>query len=173
MGGRGVLAVAGSRHLTITLRTVGTAADVVVSAMSDHAHSRSPRRLYRADSAATTQLAPTSVRANRWPLARAQPLEMLFVAGFAGVFLVNAIVAVIQPSDFTDLVERSVLGRSAAVMSGRWVAWVIAVHDFAIGALLLATIRFPRARPVVLAWAGAWLLAVTIVKLTALEALGG
>ena len=141
--------------------------------MSVHAHSRNPRQEYRADSDGPRQVAASGVRAARWPRPGVEPLEILFVAGFAGVFLVNAIVAVIEPSDFTGLVERSVLGRSVAVMSGRWVAWVIAVHDFAIGALLLATIRVQRARPVVLAWAGAWLLAVTVVKLTALEALGG
>jgi hypothetical protein len=58
-------------------------------------------------------------------------------------------------------------------MSGRWVAWVIAVHDLTIGMLLLATMWIPRARRVVLAWAGGWLLAVTLVKLTALDAFGG
>jgi hypothetical protein len=98
---------------------------------------------------------------------------MLFIVGFAGVFLVNAVVAVLEPSEFTALVERSVVGRSVQVTSGRWIAWVIAVHDFALGALLLATVRVVRPRPFVLAWAGAWLLAVSAVKLTALEALGG
>jgi hypothetical protein len=95
------------------------------------------------------------------------------VAGLAGVFLVNAIVAVLEPTDFTSLVERSLIGRAIPAMSGDWVAWAIAVHDLTIGVVLLATMRLARVRPFVLAWAGAWLLAVTVVKLTALEALGG
>jgi hypothetical protein len=101
------------------------------------------------------------------------PLELLLIVGLAGVFMVNSIVAVLEPSDFTGLIERSVVGRVIPAMSGRWVALVIAVHDLTIGVLLLATMWIPRPRRVVLAWAGAWLLAVTLVKLTALDAFGG
>jgi hypothetical protein len=100
-------------------------------------------------------------------------LEVLLVAGLAGVFLVNAIVAVLEPSDFTGLIERSIVGRAIPPMSGRWIAWVIAVHDFAIGVCLLVMMRISRPRPFVLAWAGTWLLAVALVKLTALDAFGG
>jgi hypothetical protein len=102
-----------------------------------------------------------------------QRLELLLIAGLAGVFMVNSIVALLEPSDFTGLVDRSIVGRVIPAMGGRWVAWVIAIHDFAIGVLLVATMWIPRPRRVVLAWAGAWLLAVTLVKLTALEAFGG
>jgi hypothetical protein len=102
-----------------------------------------------------------------------QPLEVLLMAGLAGVFVVNAIVAVFEPSEFTELLERSLVGRAIPTMSGRWVAWAIAVHDLTIGVLLLATLCIVRARPFVLAWAGAWLLVVALVKLTALEAFGG
>jgi hypothetical protein len=102
-----------------------------------------------------------------------QPLELLLIAGLAGVFVVNAVVAVVEPSDFTGLVDRSLVGRAIPTMGDRWVAWVIAVHDMTIGVLLLATMWIVRARPFVLAWAGAWLLVVALVKLTALEAFGG
>ena len=102
-----------------------------------------------------------------------QPLEVPLIAGLAGVFLVNAIVAVLDPSDFTGLVERSLVGRAIPVMRGGWIAWMIAVHDLTIGVSLLATMWFIRARRFVLAWAGAWLLMVTLVKFTALDALGG
>ena len=102
-----------------------------------------------------------------------QPLELLLIVGLAGVFMVNAIVALLEPSDFTGLLERSLVGRMVPTMSGQWVAWVIAVHDLTIGVSLLATMWILRARPFVLAWAGAWLLAVALVKLTALKAFGG
>ena len=89
------------------------------------------------------------------------------------MFLVNALIAWLQPGEFTELVDRSLVGRSVSVMSGRWVAWAIAVHDLTIGVALLATLWFTSPRRFVLAWAGTWLLAVTLVKLTALQAFGG
>ena len=102
-----------------------------------------------------------------------RPLELVLIAGLAGVFIVNAIVAVVEPSDVRGLVERSIVGRVIPAMHSRWVAWVVAVNDVTIGAVLLATNWKPRARPVVLAWAGAWLLAVALIKLTSLDAFGG
>ena len=80
-----------------------------------------------------------------------QPLEVVLVAGLASLFVVNAIVAVVEPSDITRLVERSVVGRVIPAMNGRWVAWVVAVNDLTVGAALLATMWIPRARPFVLA----------------------
>ena len=104
---------------------------------------------------------------------RAHVLDILLISGLAGVFLVNALAALLQPGDFTELVERSLVGRSVSAVSGRWVAWAIAVHDLTIGVALLATVWFTRPRRFVLAWAGTWLLAVALVKLTALQTLGG
>ena len=153
-------------RLSRTGEPVGT---VEMGAMTVHSRSRTASRAYRGH-ATTNEMASTAAR----PLdSHAQALEVLLIAGLAGVFLVNAVVAVADPSEFTALVERSLVGRAIPMMSGRWVVWSIAVHDFAIGVLLLATLRRPRVRPFILAWAGAWLLAVTLVKLTALEALGG
>jgi hypothetical protein len=101
------------------------------------------------------------------------PLELVLIAGLAGVFIVNAIVAAVEPSDVRGLLERSVVGRVIPAMHGRWVAWMVAGNDAMIGGALLSTIWKPRARSLVLAWAGAWLLAVALVKLTSLEASGG
>jgi len=100
-------------------------------------------------------------------------LELLLIVGLAGVFMVNAIVALVEPSDFTRLVERSLVGRTIPTLSGQWVTALIAAHDLTFGVAVLATIWIPRPRAFVLAWAGAWLLLVTLVKLTALEAFGG
>ena len=45
------------------------------------------------------------------PLApQLQPLELLLIVGLAGVFMANAIVALLEPSDFTGLLERSLVG---------------------------------------------------------------
>ena len=95
------------------------------------------------------------------------------IGGLTGVFLVNAVVAILQPSDVTTLVERSLLGRWFPLMRGDWLAWMIGINDILVGLCLVASIRSPWARPIVLAWAGVWLLAVTLIKLTSLRALGG
>lgn len=138
--------------------------------------SRTPSCAYR-EHATSNEVASTSAQHAAQPARRLalqlQPLELVLIAGLAGVFLVNAVVAIFDPSDVTGLVERSLVGRLIPAMNGRWLAWSVAVNDFAIGTSLLATIWISRARPLVLAWSGAWLLAVAVVKLTSLEAFGG
>ena len=47
-------------------------------------------------------------------------LEWALLGGLAGVFLVNALVAVLQPTDFTGLVGRSLLGRWFPALAGDW-----------------------------------------------------
>jgi surface antigen len=127
--------------------------------------------LHSRDMASTS--APQAVPPAGQPALRLQPPELVLIAGLAGVFIVNSIVAAVDPSDVRALVERSLVGRVIPAMHGRWIAWAVAANDVTIGAVLLATTWKPRARPFVLAWAGAWLFAVALVKLTSLEALGG
>jgi hypothetical protein len=89
--------------------------------------------------------------------------------GLAGVFIVNALIAWLQPNDFVDLVRHSALAGLFPVEPGRWLAWAICVNDLVLGILLGATIRPGRSRAVVLAWSGVWLLSVTVIKMTSLE----
>jgi hypothetical protein len=100
-------------------------------------------------------------------------LEGALLAGLAGVFLVNALVAVLQPSDFTGLVEQSLLGRWFPAVTGSWVVWAIAVNDLSLGVCLVAVAWSRGVRPYVLAWAGIWLFVVTVIKVTSLHAFGG
>ena len=109
----------------------------------------------------------------RRPLVDGRTLESALLAGLAGVFLVNALVALLQPSDFTGLVERSLLGRWLPAVTGSWMAWLIGVNDLLLGLCLVAAAWVRRLRPSVLAWAGLWLLVVTVIKVTSLHALGG
>lgn len=142
--------------------------------VSAQSRPRSGAHTGHADSSQTVSPSAQSAAQPARPLApKLQPLELLLIVGLAGVFMVNAIVALLEPSEFRGLLERSLVGRVIPTMSGQWVASVIAVHDLTIGVSLLATVWIPRARPFVLAWAGAWLLAVALVKLTALKAFGG
>ena len=108
--------------------------------------------------AATT----TTRRNERW-------FEVALLGGLAGVFIVNALVAWLQPSDFVDLVKRSTLSDLAPFDTGRWLAWVIGLNDLVLGVLLVRAIRHRSIRPHVLAWSGVWLLAVTVVKVTSLD----
>ena len=89
--------------------------------------------------------------------------------GLAGVFIVNALIAWLQPADFVDLVRHSPLAGLFPVEPGRWLAWAICANDIVLGILLVATIRAGRNRAAVLAWSGVWLLTVTVIKVTSLE----
>jgi hypothetical protein len=99
--------------------------------------------------------------------------ELALLAGLAGVFIVNALVAYLQPSDFVNLVASSVLSDHLPVEPGRWLAWAICVNDLALGVLLVVSIRLRTWKPAMLAWAGLWLLAVTIIKVTSLDVVTG
>ena len=100
-------------------------------------------------------------------------LDAALLGGMAGVFLVNALVALLQPEDFTGLVARSAMGRAVPAMSGTWMAVAIGINDLLLGLALGTSIWFTRLRTHVLAWAGIWLLAVTVIKLSSLHAFGG
>jgi len=91
--------------------------------------------------------------------------ESVFVLGLAAVFLANAAVAVVDPTAFTELVSASPIGH---IVSGGWVAPAIALNDLCIGVALLTVHRLRWLRPPVLAWAGLWLMLVTLIKLTTL-----
>jgi hypothetical protein len=97
-------------------------------------------------------------------------LEITFLCGLAGVFLVNAVVALVQPSDFVNLVDKTAVARWFGVSSPGWVGPSIFVNDLLTGLAVLAAIWAPRSiRLAVTAWAGVWLLLVTLVKITALD----
>ncbi len=89
----------------------------------------------------------------------------LFRFGFAGVFLINALVAWLQPQDFLGLMQKSLvinwLGNLDPLIP------VIAINDFALGIIILIAPK--NYRPYVYAWTGLWFLAITVVKLTALN----
>lgn len=91
-------------------------------------------------------------------------LEFVFLLGLGGVFLANAAVAVVEPAGFRELVAACPIG--GLMGNGAWVAPVVAINDFLIGAAVIAAHRFQALRAPVLAWAGVWLLIVTLMKLT-------
>jgi hypothetical protein len=104
------------------------------------------------------------------PPARVRVLEILFLTGLAGVFLVNAVVAVVQPSDFTSLVGKSAVADWLGISPGGWLAPTIFVNDLVLGLGLIGAIWARHAvRAVILAWAALWFFVVTLVKLTALN----
>ena len=73
--------------------------------------------------------------------------------GLAVLFAANALVAWIDPDDFTSLVEDSGMSR---LIDSQVVLWGIRLNDFAVAlAVLFAWNRFPRLVP---AWIGLYLL---------------
>lgn len=83
--------------------------------------------------------------------------------GLALLFLVNALVAWIEPAQFTDLVVASGADR---LVPPELAVWGIRANDLALGVLLLVGVsRWPRLIP---AWAGLYLLSVAAIKLAAL-----
>jgi hypothetical protein len=166
-----------SAGLPAVWRTIDPHCGVLVNAMAPQSHSHARSRAHQGYAMSNESGSTTGAQHSAHPVRplalQLQPLELVLVAGLAGLFVVNAIVAVVEPSDVTGLVERSLVGRMIPAMNGRWVAWVVAVNDLTIGAALLAAMWIPRARPLVLAWAGAWLFAVALIKLTSLAAFGG
>ena len=83
--------------------------------------------------------------------------------GLAVLFAANALVAWIDPDDFTSLVEESGMGR---LIDSQVVLWGIRVNDFAAAlAVLFAWNRFPRLVP---ARIGLYLLGVGVIKVAAL-----
>ncbi len=97
-------------------------------------------------------------------LVRPAWLELVFLLGLGSVFLVNAAVAVVEPAGFRELVTSSPMG--GLVGDGGWIAPVIAANDFFIGTAVIAAHRVQAVRAPVLAWAGVWLLIVTVMKIT-------
>ena len=97
-------------------------------------------------------------------------LEMIFLLGLAGVFLANAVVAWVDPSSFVTLAHQSRVGRWLHLGDASWLVPVICVNDLVVGIAVLAAIWSRRApKRLILAWAGLWLLAVTLLKLTSLH----
>ena len=83
--------------------------------------------------------------------------------GLAVLFGANALVAWIDPDEFTALVDESGIGR---LIDAEVVLWGIRVNDFAAAlAVLFAWNRFPRLVPV---WIGLYLLGVGVIKVAAM-----
>ncbi len=91
-------------------------------------------------------------------------LQSVFLLGLGGVFLANTVVAVIEPDGFKELVAACPFG--GLMDNGAWIVPVIAINDFFIGSAVIAAHRVEGLRAPVLAWAGVWLLIVTLMKLT-------
>jgi hypothetical protein len=83
--------------------------------------------------------------------------------GLAVLFAANALVAWIDPDQFTSLVEDSGVSR---LIDPQVVLWGIRVNDFVAAlAVLFAWNRYPRLVP---AWIGLYLLGVGVIKFAAM-----
>jgi hypothetical protein len=83
--------------------------------------------------------------------------------GLAVLFAANALVAWVDPDQFTSLVDDSGVGR---LIDSQVVLWGIRVNDFVAAlAVLFAWNRWPRLVP---AWIGLYLLSVGVIKFAAM-----
>ena len=87
-------------------------------------------------------------------------LLWLFRIGFASVFLINSIVALVDPSGFVKLMQNSLMGHFIHDFTP-WVR-LIAANDAVLGLLILSG----RYSSYVLAWSGLWFLTITVLKLS-------
>lgn len=88
-------------------------------------------------------------------------LRWLLRLGLAGVFISNSIGAWYDTSSYMDLLRTSFMGRILEDLRP-WVEF-IKYNDLIVGLLILAGL-WPK---YVLAWAGVWLIGVTVVRISA------
>lgn len=100
-------------------------------------------------------------------------LEPLALLGLAGVYLVNSIVAILQPDDFRKLIGSSELTRALHMDGFASVTLLIAVNDGLIAVVLLVALWVKPLRLPAFAWSGLWLLMVAMIKVFALDAVVG
>lgn len=86
--------------------------------------------------------------------------EFLVRIGIASIFIVNGVVAFVQPDDFGDVLRGNLIGRHVpdALMTGMVLA--AGVNDLALGAALLVS----RNRRLLVAWMAIWLIVVASTK---------
>jgi hypothetical protein len=87
-------------------------------------------------------------------------LERIFRIGFAGVFLINSLVAIVDPGGFVKLMQNSFMGNF--IQDFTPFVWMIVLNDLVLGMLILSG----RWSHYVLAWSGLWFLAITAIKLS-------
>ena len=87
-------------------------------------------------------------------------LDWLWRAGFASIFLVNSLVAWLEPEDFINLLEANFIGKHLSYID--WMVKLAAVNDLALGLAIVVG----KWRRLVYVWAALWLLLVAGLKLS-------
>src|SRR5687768_12557608 len=93
------------------------------------------------------------------------PTDLALVAGLVTIFLVNAVLAVVEPDAFHRILSSSPLTRWTGIGGRRWGAAMIAVSDGTIASLLVATVCLRRGHRWALGMAGVWLALAAVLKL--------
>jgi uncharacterized membrane protein YphA (DoxX/SURF4 family) len=89
-------------------------------------------------------------------------LDWAFRLGFASVFFINSLTALIKPESFLSLLDQNFL--TQAIGHYQIFIYLIAINDFTICALILTGIK----KKYVYAWAGVYLAVVTFFKATSI-----
>ncbi len=88
--------------------------------------------------------------------------KVLFRAGFASIFLANAVVAVVTPEAFKGLITTNIIGQYFPASLIDAMVWFIALNDVFIGVAILSG----KWRYFIYIWAGLWLIIIAGIKAT-------
>lgn len=86
-------------------------------------------------------------------------LNLVFVVGFASIFIANAIDAIENPNGFAKVIESNAIAKHIGASSV--MVWIAIVNDLILGTLILTGWK----KKYIYAWAGAWLILVAGMKL--------
>ena len=88
--------------------------------------------------------------------------KWIFRFGFASIFIVNGIIAIVSPEDFRPLIEENIIGQHFPTGIVDIMIWVIVVNDLVLGALFISG----KWRMLMYVWSGLWLLTIAGIKIT-------
>lgn len=85
----------------------------------------------------------------------------LFRLGAAAIFVVNGIVGIVQPEDFTGILQVNVVGSQLSAELITSLVWLASINDLALGAALISGQR----QRLVYSWMVLWLCVIAGTKL--------
>lgn len=86
-------------------------------------------------------------------------LNLVFVVGFASIFIANAIDAIENPAGFAKVIDNNIIAKH--IGASELMVWIAIINDLILGALILTGWK----KKYIYAWAGAWLILVAGMKL--------
>ena len=106
-----------------------------------------------------TAAPPADAPKSHSPFPTGKLLNLVFVVGFASIFIANAVDALENPEGFAKVGKSNAIAKHIGASDA--MVWIAIVNDLILGALILTGWK----KKYVYAWAGAWLILVAGMKL--------